>query len=87
MGSRIQDLINEYMADKQEDEVAIFYKELIKGATHQEVEVRVDEISDGKYGVEIAFGEKILWLIAKAWDTSREIMMNLQGAIEELQLV
>lgn len=87
MGRRVQDLINEDMTDKQEDEVAMFYKELIKSVTHQEVEVRADEISDGKYGIEIAFGEKILWLIAKAWDTSREIMMNLQGAIEELQIL
>lgn len=49
------------MEDKQEMELVAFYKLLIKHVTNKEVEVSVDEISEGKYGVEIIVVRKYIW--------------------------
>lgn len=75
------------MMDKQEQEAAVFYKELIHEVTSKQVEVKVDEISDGKYGVEVVWQNQIFWMMSKAWDESREILENVKGVVVELRLI
>lgn len=84
---KIQKLITKSMRDKYEQELTVFYKELIQNMTHLKVDVQVNEMSDGKYGIGVTGANKVLWIIAKAWDTSREIRMNLQNITEEFQLI
>lgn len=77
----------ENMMDKQEQEVATFYEELIHKVTNKQVEIKVDEISDGKYGVEVVSQDQIFWMMSKAWDGAREILENVNGVVAELQLI
>lgn len=71
---------------KQADEVADFYKKIIRELTSKNVQVRVDEISNGKYGVEVVWQEQIFWMISKAWDGLNEVANNIKEAIAELNL-
>ncbi len=75
------------MMDKLEEDIAVFYKETLGKITKQDVEIIVEEISDGKYGVQISFNGKLFWMISKAWDTAREIVINVVAAINELKLI
>lgn len=87
MEEKIKELLQEvYMEDKAEKDISIFFKDIIQEVTHQMVEVSVDEISDVKYGVQVISQEKIFWMIAKAWDSTREVIENIKGVIEELDL-
>lgn len=75
------------MMDKVESDIEVFYKETLEQLTKKEVEVTVEVISDGKYGVQISFNGKLFWMISKAWDTAREIVINVVAAINELKLI
>ena len=75
------------MMDKVEGDIAVFYKEILVKITEQEMEVTVEEISDGKYGVQVLFNGRVFWMISKAWDSVREISMNMSMAINELELI
>lgn len=75
------------MMDKVESDIEVFYKETLEKLTKKEVEVTVEVISDGKYGVQISFNGKLFWMISKAWDTAREIVINVVTAINELKLI
>lgn len=75
------------MMDKVEGDIAVFYKEILEKITEQEMEVTVEEISDGKYGVQVSFNGRVFWMISKAWDSVREISMNILMAISELGLI
>ena len=75
------------MMDKVEGDIAVFYKEILVKITEQEMEVTVEEISDGKYGVQVSFNGRVFWMISKAWDSVREISMNIVTAINELRLI
>ena len=74
------------MMDKVEGDIAVFYREILVKITEQEMEVTVEEISDGKYGVQVSFNGRVFWMISKAWDSVREISMNILMAISELEL-
>lgn len=74
------------MMEKQADDVANFYKKIIKELTSKNVQVRVDEISNGKYGVEVVWKEQIFWMISKAWDGLNDVTNNIKEAIAELNL-
>lgn len=74
------------MIGKQADDVANFYKKIIKELTSKNVQVRVDEISNGRYGVEVVWKEQIFWMISKAWDGLSEVTNNIKEAIAELNL-
>lgn len=74
------------MIGKQADDVANFYKKIIKELTSKNVQVRVDEISNGRYGVEVVWKEQIFWMISKAWDGLNEVTNNIKEAIAELNL-
>ena len=75
------------MMDKVEGDIAVFYKEILVKITEQEMEVTVEEISDGKYGVQVLFNGRVFWMISKAWDSVREISMNISMAINELEII
>lgn len=88
MEEKIKEVVQEVnMMDKVEDDIAVFYKETLEQLTEQEIEVTVEAISDGKYGVQISFNGKLFWMISKAWDTVREIVINVVAAINELKLI
>lgn len=74
------------MMDKLESDIESFYKETLRRITNQEIDIAVEEISEGKYGVEVFFKDKVFWMISKAWDTVREITINIMEVINELQL-
>lgn len=74
------------MMEKQADEVADFYKKIIRELTSKNVQVRVDEISNGRYGVEVVWQEQIFWMISKARDGLNEVANNIKEAIAELNL-
>lgn len=75
------------MMDKVEGDIAVFYKEILVKITEQEMEVTVEEISNGKYGVQVSFNGRVFWMISKAWDTVREIVINVLVTIDELKLI
>lgn len=75
------------MMDKAESDIAAFYKETLEQLTEQEIEVTVEVISDGKYGVQISFNGRLFWMISKDWDTVRKIVINVVAAINELKLI
>lgn len=88
MENKIKEAIQEVdMMDKLEEDIAVFYKETLGKITKQDVEIVVEEISDGKYGVQVLFEGRIFWMISKAWDTVREITINILTVINELQLI
>lgn len=88
MENKIKEAIQEVdMMDKLEEDIAVFYKETLEKITKQDVEIVVEEISDGKYGVQVLFEGRIFWMISKAWDTVREITINIVAIINELQLI
>lgn len=88
MENKIKEAIQEVdMMDKLEEDIAVFYKEMLEKITKQDVEIVVEEISDGKYGVQVLFEGRIFWMISKAWDTVREITINILTVINELQLI
>ncbi|PHV69730.1 hypothetical protein CS063_14120 [Sporanaerobium hydrogeniformans] len=88
MENKIKEAIQEMdMMDKLEEDIAVFYKETLEKITKQDVEIIVEEISDGKYGVQVLFEGRIFWMISKAWDTVREITINILTVINELQLI
>ena len=88
MENKIKEAIQEVdMMDKLEEDIAVFYKETLEKITKQDVEIVVEEISDGKYGVQVLFEGRIFWMISKAWDTVREITINILAVIKELQLI
>lgn len=75
------------MMDKAESDIAAFYKEILEKITQQEIGVTVEVISDGKYGVQVLFNNRICWLFSKAWDTAREITINIVAVINELRII
>lgn len=88
MEDKIKEAIQEVdMMDKLEEDIAVFYKETLEKITKQDVEIVVEEISEGKYGVQVLFEGRIFWMISKAWDTVREITINILTVINELQLI
>lgn len=88
MENKIKEAVQEVdMMNKLEEEIAVFYKEMLEKITKQDVEIVVEEISDGKYGVQVLFEGRIFWMISKAWDTVREITINILTVINELQLI
>lgn len=74
------------MRDKSEEDISLFYKNLIKKFTNKNVEVWTEEISNGKYGVHILEGDKVLWIISKCWDSTEIILENIKLAAAELNL-
>ena len=88
MENKIKEAVQEVdMMNKLEEDIAVFYKEMLEKITKQDVEIVVEEISDGKYGVQVLFEGRIFWMISKAWDTVREITINILTVINELQLI
>ncbi len=88
MENKIKEAVQEVdMMNKLEEDIAVFYKEMLQKITKQDVEIVVEEISDGKYGVQVLFEGRIFWMISKAWDTVREITINILTVINELQLI
>ena len=88
MENKIKEAVQEVdMMNKLEEDIAVFYKEMLEKITKQDVEIVVEEISDGKYGVQVLFEGRIFWMILKAWDTVREITINILTVINELQLI
>lgn len=88
MQEKIKEAVRDVdVTDKAESDIAVFYKEILEKITRQEIEVAVEVISDGKYGVQISFNGRIFWLFSKAWDTAREITINIVAAINELRII
>jgi len=75
------------MLDKAERDIALIYKQALEQVTEQKVEVTVGVISDGKYGVQVTVDGRIFWMISKAWDSVKEIVINVVAAINELKLI
>ena len=67
-------------------DVAALYRKLIEQLTYKQVEVIAQEMSNGKYGVEIISEDVRFWSIYKSWDSGEEIIGNVLEAIEELSL-
>lgn len=88
MEEKIKEAVRDVdMMNKAECDIAVFYKEILERITQQEIEVTVEAISDGKYGVQVSFSGKIFWMISKAWDTVREITINIVAVINELRII
>ena len=88
MEEKIKGIIQKVnMMDKTECDIEAYYKSILEQVTTKEIEVVVEAISDGKYGVQVAYNGKLFWMISKAWDTAREVLVNVVTAINELKLI